>query len=170
MTWKTLNRPYDRAGEVSTYFRKAARFLVDGRLGREQSRLFRELGYDAVDVFMLRLAGVSDEQVFQAACREHWTLVTGSRVFLNDSRFPPEQNAGILLLPRANDILTKALLRTLCLLWGGSGFWTGSKIVAGEDGRLTISVRSDRNGAWETKRYKLRVNGPPLIWMGSKFT
>ena len=63
--------------------------------------------------------------------------------------------------------LIKALLCALSAVCE-RGLSDGVKIVVTEDGRLSLTRRNCRTGLSETTLYKLRKNGPPLIWSEAK--
>ena len=147
-------------------FPKASRFLVDENLGPELAPTLRSLGYNATDTHTLKLNGRSDEEVFSAAWRERRILLTQDRDFLDDWRFPRHRNPGVVVLPAHNDAaLINALVYALALVRQGRELWEGVKMVVCEDGLLAVICHNHDTGAIETTRYKLRMAGPPLIWM-----
>jgi hypothetical protein len=64
----------------------------------------------------------------------------------------------------------KALLCALSAVCEGQDLSEGVKIVITEDGRLSLTRRNCRTGLSETTLYKLRKNGPPLMWSEAKST
>ena len=165
MPWQTITISNEEAGAFIKSFPKASRFLIDENLGPELAPALRRLGYNATDVFALRLTSRNDEDVIAAASREHRILLTQDRDFLDDHRFPPNRNPGIVVLPANNDdALMSALVYALSLVAKGRDLWDGVKIVVGENGRLTVTSHNHATGAQERTHYKLRMAGPPLIW------
>src|SRR5262249_24660055 len=150
-------------------FPKASRFLVDENLGPELAPTMRNLGYNATDVYTLKLNGRSDEDVFAAAWSERRILLTQDRDFLDDRRFPPSRNAGIVvLLGRHDEALVSALMYALEVVGKGRKLWEGARLVVYEGGRLTVTDRNQETRARETTHYKLRMAGPPLVWRTEK--
>src|SRR5262249_18504828 len=169
MTWQPIHISNQEAHALMKAFPKASRFLVDENLGPELAPTLCRLGYNAADVFALKLNGRGDEDVFAAAWRERRILLTQDRDFLDDHRFPPNRNAGIVVLLGGHDeALVSALLYALSVVGKGRKLWEGAKLVVHEGGRLTVTDRNQETGARETTRYKLRMAGPPLIWIGER--
>jgi len=150
-------------------FPRASRFMVDEYLGPEVAPTLRNLGYNATDTHTLKLNGRSDEEVFAAAWRERRILLTQDRNFLDDRRFPPNRNAGIVVLLGGHDeALVSALMYALSVVGKGRARWEGAKLVVHEGGRLTVTDLNHATGARDTTHYKLRIAGPPLVWSGEK--
>jgi hypothetical protein len=167
MPWQPIDISHQEAIEFAKAFPKASRFLVDGNLGPELAPTLRRLGYNATDVFALKLKGRSDEDVFAAAWSERRILLTRDREFLDDRRFPPHRSAGIVVLLGGHDeTLVSALMYALSVVGKGRQLCEGAKLVVHEGGRLTVTDLNHATGALETTRYKLRIAGPPLIWIG----
>ena len=163
MPWQTITVNNEEAGAFAKSLPTVSGFLIDGNLGPGLAPALRRLGYNATDVFALKLTSRSD--VIAAACREHRILLTQDRDFLDDCRFPPYRNSGIVVLPGNNDdALMRALIYALSLVAKGRELSDGVKIVVGENGRLTLTSRNHATGAQERTHYKLRLAGPPLIW------
>ena len=81
----------------------------------------------------LGLCGKSDEEVFAAAWSEKRVIVTHDSDFLNDRRFPPHRNPGVIRLAAGADGRDDEGLRrslTIALMITGSfGSWLiGKKI------------------------------------------
>jgi predicted nuclease of predicted toxin-antitoxin system len=165
MPWQTITISHEEAGAFIKSFPKASRFLIDENLGPELAPALRRLGYNATDVFALKLTSRTDEDVIAAAWREHRILLTQDRDFLDDRRFPPNRNPGIVVLPaNNNDVLMSALMSALSLIVLGRGLRDGMKVLVGENGRLTVTSYHHTTGVAERTHYKLRMAGPPLIW------
>ena len=103
MPSQTITISNEEAGAFVKSFPKASRFLIDENLGPELAPALRRLGYNATDVFTLKLTSRTDEDVIAAAWRDHRILLTQDRDFLDDRRFPPNRNPGIVVLPANND-------------------------------------------------------------------
>ena len=103
--------------------------------------------------------------MFVAAWSKRRILLTQDRDFLDDRRFPPNRNAGIVvLLGRHDEALVSALMYAFSVVGKGRELWEGAKLVVHEGGRLTVTDLNHATGAPETTHYKLRMAGPPLIW------
>lgn len=61
--------------------------------------LIREFKYPAICVKDCGLSGKPDENVMAFAWRERRMLVTHDQDFLDDRRFPPHRNPGVVTLP-----------------------------------------------------------------------
>jgi predicted nuclease of predicted toxin-antitoxin system len=166
MPWRPIDVSLDTVNAFMKAFPKASRFIIDENLGPELAPVLRKLGYNATDSFTLKLNGHSDEDVFAAAWRERRILLTQDREFLDDRRFPAYRNPGVVVLPARNDTaLMSALVYALPLLQKGRELWEGLKIVVSENGKLTATYRNQDTRAREITHLKLRVTGPPLIWV-----
>src|SRR5215831_10740857 len=169
MPWQPIDISNQEAIEFLKDFPKASHFLVDENLGPELAPTLRNLGYNATDVFALKLNGRSDEDVFAAAWSERRILLTRDRDFLDDRRFPPHRSAGIVvLLGRHDEALVSALMYALSVVGKGRALWEGAKLVVHEGGRLTVTDLNHATGARDTTHYKLRIAGPPLVWSAEK--
>jgi uncharacterized protein DUF5615 len=82
--------------------RKKSHFLVDESAGHAVATVLREFGWNAVFGPDVGLQGRSDEDVFAYAWRENRILLTHDRDFLDDRRFPPHRNPGVVVLPGAS--------------------------------------------------------------------
>ncbi len=102
MGWKPLPPVTDKQSRDFGRFKKKARFLVDESLGEAVARVLRENKWNAEFAPDVGLGGHSDEDVFAYAWREDRVLLTHDRDFLDDRRFPPHRNPGIVVLPGAS--------------------------------------------------------------------
>jgi len=113
MSWRRV--PDAPAREVEAFvkdFRRKARFLVDESLGASVAEVLRGQGWNARYVRELSLEGRSDEEVFARAWAEDRILLTHDTDFLDDRRFPPHRNPGVVVLPGA-----EALIRSYSRPW-----------------------------------------------------
>src|SRR5262245_14622928 len=165
MPWQTITIRNDETGALLRRFQNTSRFLVDRNLGPRFASALQKLGYNATDVFALKLASLTQEHVYAAAWRQRRILLTSERDFLDDHKFPPGPNACIVVLPaNNNDALMSALMSALSLVVLGRGLRDGVKVLVGENGRLTVTGHNHTTGVSERTHYKLRMAGPPLIW------
>ena len=133
MAWKPIYTPTDN--EVAEFKKQhggKVRILVDENAGQEVAR-FLEGSFNTKYVGDLGLCGKSDEEVFAAAWSEKRVIVTHDSDFLNDRRFPPHRNPGVIRLAAGADGRDDEGLRrslTIALMITGSfGSWLiGKKI------------------------------------------
>lgn len=57
----------------------------------------KELGHDVLSIRDAGLSGISDDEVYQRACREKRTIITMDKDFSRMFRFPPEKCGGIVV-------------------------------------------------------------------------
>jgi len=165
MPWQTITISNDEASGLIKGFSSVSRFLVDTTLGPGFASALRRLGYNATDVFSLKLDSRTKEDVYAAAVSQERILLTQDRSFLDDRRFSLNRNPGIVVLPpNNNDALVSALMTALSLVVKGLSVRDGVKILVGEDGRLTATSYNRATSVEERTHYKLRMAGPPLIW------
>ena len=104
MPWKKLEEPSDDdRRELDLQFRGKARFLVDENAGIAVAKILQRSGYNAKFVEDLGLRGRSDEDVFAAAWKEKRVVITHDADFLDNNRFPPHRNPGVILIRPGSD-------------------------------------------------------------------
>ena len=101
MGWKKREISEKEVEQFSRRFQEQARFLVDESLGVEASRVISDSGWDAIYVGDVGLTGRSDEDVMNYAKQEGRIILTHDQDFLDDRRFPMDQNPGVVVLPGA---------------------------------------------------------------------
>src|SRR5262245_48584280 len=165
MAWQTITISNEQSGALARAFPNASRFLVDTNMGPRFTPALRRLGYNATDVFALQLDGRTKQDVYAAAWGQRRILLTQDRDFLDDCKFSPNRNSGIVVLPATNDdALVSALMAALAVVGVGRGLVDGVKVLVGENGRLTVTSYNQVTDLAERTYYKLRMAGPPLIW------
>ncbi len=98
MPWKPLRNPSrKKEADFEAEFKKKARFLVDESVDRVITGFLREKGWNVRDVSEMGLSGQDDESVLAAAHWDHRVLLTHDRDFLDDHRFPPHRNPGVVV-------------------------------------------------------------------------
>lgn len=148
--------------EFSAEYRGKARFLVDESVGIGVAEFLRENGFNTKYVGDIGLLGRSDEDVFAAAWRDDRVVVTHDLDFLDDRRFPPHRNPGLILVrPGADGRDDRGLFGCLAkaaLLGGENAAWfKGRKLDFSAD-EIVIADQSGR------RRYLWRGNEDPMIW------
>lgn len=158
MPWKPIEDP--PAAEVRNMVREhqgKAKFLVDENLGGEVTQLLRDVGWNATDVFELNIAGHPDENVFAAARRQDRILLTHDDDFLDDRRFPPRLNPGLVVLPGADgnvDALISAIHQLLGMIGNLRELWRATKVVIATDGTWKIMRFEQSEGRVIKNRFR----------------
>jgi predicted nuclease of predicted toxin-antitoxin system len=145
-------------------FQERARFLIDESLGVEAARVISDHGLDAIYVGDVGLAGRSDEDVAAYAKREGRIILTHDRDFLDDRRFPTDQNPGVVVLPGASGAtpgLEMELARVVVTIGQHGQAFVGFKIRIREDG--TWQVR-DRESSSRKEARPLKFGSDGEIW------
>jgi predicted nuclease of predicted toxin-antitoxin system len=169
LPWVPLeDSPDDEGDQILREISGKCHFLVDESLGVEVARFIREVGWKAVYVSQVGLAGHSDEDVFAYAFKRDYVLLTHDRDFLDDRRFPPHRNPGVIILPGAEgneSELTEALAQVLTFVGRLRGVVSEAKVVVNKDQSWSIKTRNLDTGAMETHRYKFfEPHGVALVW------
>jgi predicted nuclease of predicted toxin-antitoxin system len=162
MPWKPLREPSDaEIREIVRENRGKAKFLVDENLGAEVTRVLREDGWNVTDVFELNIAGQPDENVFAVARKRDRILLTHDEDFLDDQRFPPKLNPGLVVLPGAEGnarALLSAIYRVLSIVGHLRELWRSTKIVITTDGMWTVMTFDQSTGRIIKSRYRFPRN------------
>jgi predicted nuclease of predicted toxin-antitoxin system len=58
----------------------------------------RSLGHDVLSIRDSGLSGISDEKVYQRACKDKRVIITMDKDFSRTFRFPPEKCGGIIVI------------------------------------------------------------------------
>ena len=58
----------------------------------------RSIGHDVLSLREAGLSGISDDEVFQLACKEKYVIITMDKDFSRIFRFPPESCGGIIVV------------------------------------------------------------------------
>ena len=58
----------------------------------------KTLGHDVLSIRESGLSGISDDEVYQRACKENRVIVTMDKDFSRIFRFPPEKCGGIIVV------------------------------------------------------------------------
>lgn len=167
MPWKILDEPgEDEIRALQQEYRRKARFLVDESAGREVALLLEGLGYNTKYAAELGLLGRSDEEVFAVAWREQRIIVTHDYDFLDDRRFPPHRNPGIIVVGpgsdgRNDEALVRCLLTAIQIAGRIAGWFRGKKLDFSSHEEFSIKSPEGR------QRYKWTANMKPMFWDGS---
>ncbi|MBI1851588.1 MAG: DUF5615 family PIN-like protein [Planctomycetes bacterium] len=157
----------DEVAAFEREFAKRARFLIDESLGIGTAETLRAARWNVKYVDDVALRGHPDEDVFAFAQRKDLILLTHDADFLDDCRFPPHRNPGIVVLPGGSGeekILLRALGGMLSVVGKYREAWRFSKVVVGSNGDMLVSSQDRSTGAMKKDRYRFTKSGPPLMW------
>jgi len=168
MPWKKVLLPSDR--EVAAFMRehlKKARLLVDESLGPEVAAILRSARWNTRYVADVGLQGHSDEDVFAFAHRDDRILLSHDTDFLDDRRFPPHRNPGVIVLPGGSgdeEALGAGLGRALSVVGHLREVYRGAKVSVSRDGTITVRSRDLNSGAMKNTRYQFARDGSVEEW------
>ncbi|MCL6447704.1 MAG: DUF5615 family PIN-like protein, partial [Armatimonadetes bacterium] len=112
--------------------------------------------------------GKSDEDVYKAAYKEDRILLTHDRDFLNDRRFPPYRNPGVVILPGGQGderVLLRSLSWMILVIGQFRNIWKESKIIFHADDKMSVVSRDYKTGAIKRTIYWFQRHGPVLEWV-----
>ncbi len=169
MPWFKLEIDDREAAAFAREYVRKGRFLVDESLGIEAARVIRKLGWNAIYVGEAGLAGKADEAVYAFAWRDDRVLLTHDEDFLDDRRFPPHRNPGLVVLPGASGEtpgLNRELARVLSTIGAFREGYRRFKIHAHEDRTWTIKSARSGQSARLARRLKFDRDGTIWEWSG----
>jgi Domain of unknown function (DUF5615) len=168
MPWgRVPEAPEEGIEEYAKRFRKKARFLVDESLGVNVAEVLREHGWNAKYVSELGLEGRSDEEVFAQAWADDRILLTHDTDFLDDRRFPPHRNPGIVVLPGAQGdelALITALAGLMSFVAPFREGYRREKVIVSAGADWTFIRQNPTTGAMERRRFRIPPGGPFEEW------
>ncbi|MBI5875061.1 MAG: DUF5615 family PIN-like protein [Deltaproteobacteria bacterium] len=74
------------------------KMLADENLFEPIIQYMRDMGHDLTGIRDSGLSGISDDEVYQLACKEKRTIITMDKDFERMVRFPPEWCEGIIVV------------------------------------------------------------------------
>jgi len=155
MPWRHVpEAPQEEVEAFAKQFRKKARFLVDESLGATVAESLRGQGLNAKYVAELGLEGHSDEDVFARAWADDRIILTHDTDFLDDRRFPPHRNPGVIMLPGAQGDDASLLTALAGLVSFVAPFREGyrrKKVVVSADAEWTFIRKNPETGAMEKR-------------------
>src|SRR5207248_8785637 len=138
-------------------------------LGIEAANVVKSMGWNAVYVGQVGLAGRPDEDVLAFAWKKDRILLTHDLDFLDDHKFPFHRNPGLVVLPGASGAstpgLVNAIMSTLRLVGTYREAHRGDKIYITEDGIWTVKTFDKGAGVHRKKRLKFGRNGEIWEWI-----
>lgn len=164
MPWKKLDLPTtDEQREIDQEYRGKARFLVDESMGSAVATYLSEKGYNTKSTGDEGLEGRSDEDVFALAWKSERIIVTHDADFLDDRRFPPHRNPGIILVRPGSsgrdDYGLLVCLYKATLMAGAHAQWfEGRKLDFSSKDLLTVTSPGTR------QRYLWERHRDVMIW------
>lgn len=164
MTWKKIPQP--TAAEIRELRREysgKARFLVDESAGDEVAKALQMLRYNTKYVGDLGLLGRSDEDVFAAAWKDNRVVVTHDSDFLDDRRFPPNRNPGVIVVQPGADGrnaygLIACLMKAVQIGGKTARWFRGKKLDFSSVEEFSIKSVGGR------QRYRWPAYGDVMIW------
>ncbi|MBI2555887.1 MAG: DUF5615 family PIN-like protein [Planctomycetes bacterium] len=168
MAWHLVSEiPQDEVEEFVKKFRKKSRFLVDERLGANVAKVLCDEGWNAKYVGKLGLKGHSDEDVFARAWSDDRIILTHDTDFLDDRRFPPHRNPGVVVLPGAQGDDASLLTALAGLLSFVGPFREGyrkGKVIVSANAEWTFIRQDPDTGAMKRRRFRIPPRGPMEEW------
>ena len=169
MPWRrVLDTPEKEVEAFTKAFRKKARFLVDESLGAGAAEALRDQGCNARYVGELGLTGRSDEEVLARAWADDRILLTHDTDFLDDRRFPPHRNPGVVVLPGAEGGDTPLLTALAGVVSFVAPFREGyrhTKIAVTAEAVWTFIRRDPDTGAMTQRRFRIPPGRPMEEWL-----
>ena len=167
MPWIELNIDNNETKKFSDEYKKKARFIIDESLGIEAAHVIRGVGWNAIFVGEVGLSGHSDEDVFAYAWRGDRILLTHDKDFLDDRRFPPNRNPGLIVLPGAcgsTEVLEIELFRILRTIGRYRRAYHAYKIHIRDDGTWAIRDAHSPSGSRNARLLKFGRHGKIWEW------
>jgi Domain of unknown function (DUF5615) len=172
MSWQRLTEmTKEELSNFMKIMKKKAQFLVDESLGIGVAEVLRRHGWNVRFVDEVGLQGHDDSDVFAFASRESRVLLTHDKDFLDDKKFPPHRNPGIVVRPGGSGEereLVNALGAMLSIVGRFRDAWFSSKIQISPSGEWTVKNWASATGAHLTTRYRFPKHGMPLIWQDTE--
>lgn len=138
--------------EIIKPYKKKCKFLVDENLGLRVVEYLKGLKWNVKYIGDYNLVGHPDEAVYGCAWKEKRILLTQDDDFLDNKRFPMQQNYGAIVFNfSSEDELISEINNILSLIGNYEGIYAYSKYEVFSDGRIKM-VELDR----ETNKNILR--------------
>jgi hypothetical protein len=168
MPWRPIPEPTKAdLGDLHRSMKKA-RFLVDENLGEGVADIVRGKGFNVQFVADAGLRRHDDSDVFAYAWRTDRLLLTHDDGFLNDRKYPPHRNRGIVVLPGGSgetEPLYRALWWALSIVGTYSDNCVFTKIRISPEGEWTVGAWDKAVGRHRVTRYRIPKNGRVLEWI-----
>ena len=169
MPWDEI--PQSSKEDRSSFLRenkKRARFLVDESVDPALADMLRQSGWNATHVREVGLLGHPDENVLAYAQREDLILLTHDPDFLDDRKFPPHRNPGVIVLPGAEgdrQAILEAVRDLLPVVGAFREIWRATKIAITHDRTWTVDTFDKDLGRRTRTKYRFRKHRRPEWWI-----
>jgi predicted nuclease of predicted toxin-antitoxin system len=167
MPWQPMPELTREERSATRRDRKKARFLVDEDVASEVAEVLREWGWNAKHATEVDLAHHSDEDVLAYAHRENRVLITHDLDYLDNRRFPPHRNPGVVVVrqfPHQVRVLIKELSRIAKIVGASRDLWRATKISVSPDVWLVSTFEPD-TGRFVNARYRFTKHGDLEVWV-----
>jgi len=148
--------------EIDRMFKKRARFLIDESLPSDTKDALDVWGFRSITVHELKLQGRSDEDIFAYAWKDRMYILTADTDFLDNRRFPPNRNPGVIVVPPLN-IGTEPFIEALYVAVSMHGdykeIFRKTKVHVHENGEFEVWQRHYDTEKITKTRYKLDSRG-----------
>jgi predicted nuclease of predicted toxin-antitoxin system len=147
MSWVRLSVPSKEEKRAADQYRGRAKFLVDESLGETAAEILKDWGYNTKYVGEVELEGRCDEDVFAVAWNLKRVIITHDPDFLDDRKFPPHRNPGVIVIRpgssgRDNHGLAISMRRaTNIAAWDSGNWYRGRKLEFSSKDQLTITTQ-----------------------------
>lgn len=152
--------PWQRLPDASSIDAGRSRFLIDENVDVRVVSYLKRQRYNVKTVAQAGLRHRDDQDVLAAAWREDRILITHDDDFLDESRYPPHRNPGVIILPGGSgdaDTLDIALKIITSVVGTTREVWRGSTVRISNDFLISIRIKDYLTGARVT--YKAMYDG-----------
>jgi hypothetical protein len=167
MPWKRIADLTKEEVSAVRRDRKKARFLVDEDVQAEVAEILREWGWNVKHATEVGLTHHPDENVLAFAYQKNRVLITHDSGYLDNRRFPPYSNPGVVVLPQFQHHV-RALIRELSRIAHIVGVWResrrGTKVSVSPDVWLVSSFEKE-TGRFVNTKYHFTRHGDLEEWV-----
>jgi len=134
--------------------------LLDEGLEAEVANALRKVTRNFTDLVAFRLNDSYDSK------GERQIVLTQNRQVMGNRTFPSDRKTTLVILTgEPNEPLLTALMSALLSTEREWNVWEGATVVVSDNGRVAATIHDRDTGRRQTFHYKLRLAGPPLIWI-----
>src|ERR1700719_153598 len=131
------------------HYPSKARFIVDDSAGSEVAKALQGCGYNVKRLVDSGVRAQSDDELFTAAGKDNRVIVTHNQDFLDNCRFPPTTNPGVIVIRTHNNTsdegVAHCLVKALRLSGDDAAWFRGKKLDFASDQALTITSPGSRH-------------------------
>jgi len=167
VAWKPIEVTAEAASAATRRFSKKTRFQADESVPDYVVDYIRSRRFNVKTATESGLKGHSDEDHLAAAHRDSRVLLTFDQDFLDERKFPPHRNPGIVVLPRGvpDSKLGRAIGFMLTYVAPVRMAWWNATITISPDGQITVRSQESESGRRRTWRYKVGRRQPESEWI-----